>query len=165
MISNSTDRMVLAGSPSGPAVDRREPLGGRAKRIFDVVFAVVALSTGAVIFVAIVLVVKFLNPGPVFYRHTRVGLNGARFGCLKFRTMVVDADARLVEHLAGDPKARARVRRYAQAHERSTDHTGDRNVPPPDEPRRATAVLQRPARGDEHCRPSPCDGGGVGGVR
>jgi len=37
------------------------------------------------------------SPGPVLFRQPRVGLEGAVFGMLKFRTMVVDAEERLAE--------------------------------------------------------------------
>ncbi len=43
----------------------------------------------------------------VFYAHKRVGRNGRQFNCLKFRTMVKDADERLARILASDPGARA----------------------------------------------------------
>jgi lipopolysaccharide/colanic/teichoic acid biosynthesis glycosyltransferase len=37
--------------------------------------------------------IKFCSPGPVFYRGARVGLGGKLFAMLKFRTMVVNAEA------------------------------------------------------------------------
>lgn len=37
-------------------------------------------------------VIKIVSPGPVFFKQERVGYLGRRFGCLKFRTMAVDAD-------------------------------------------------------------------------
>ncbi len=43
---------------------------------------------------------------PIF-RHGRVGRQGRPFGCLKFRTMVVEAEAALAAHLAANPAARA----------------------------------------------------------
>jgi len=48
----------------------------------------------------IAIAVKFADPGPILYRHRRVGRNGKAFECLKFRTMVVDADAILHRHLS-----------------------------------------------------------------
>ena len=41
--------------------------------------------------------------GPAIFAHQRIGANGRRFGCLKFRTMVVDAAAVLELSLARDP--------------------------------------------------------------
>lgn len=43
--------------------------------------------------------------GSALFRHERIGLNGKPFYCLKFRTMCVDADRRLQEHLAENPAA------------------------------------------------------------
>ena len=40
---------------------------------------------------------KLNDRGPVFFRQVRVGRNGQLFRCLKFRTMVVDAEAKLAE--------------------------------------------------------------------
>jgi undecaprenyl-phosphate galactose phosphotransferase len=48
---------------------------------------------------------------PVFYRHERIGKGGRRFECLKFRTMVADADRVLADHLAAHPEAQAAWRR------------------------------------------------------
>ena len=39
--------------------------------------------------------VKLADGGPVFFRQTRTGRDGEQFDCLKFRTMVVDAEERL----------------------------------------------------------------------
>ena len=39
------------------------------------------------------LAVRASSPGPILYRQERIGRGGARFQCLKFRTMVVDADS------------------------------------------------------------------------
>ncbi len=54
----------------------------------------------------IFLVVALLNigsGGPVFFAHRRIGIGGKPFYCLKFRTMVVDADRVLKVALAEDP--------------------------------------------------------------
>ena len=45
--------------------------------------------------------------GPVFFSHRRVGRGGREFGCLKFRSMRVDAAEALQELLERDPEARA----------------------------------------------------------
>ena len=44
--------------------------------------------------------------GPVIFAHKRIGRNGKPFFCYKFRSMRVDAEARLAELLAADPAAR-----------------------------------------------------------
>ena len=48
-----------------------------------------------------------LDSGPVIFGHRRIGLEGQEFRCLKFRTMVVDADAVLARTLTEDPDAAA----------------------------------------------------------
>ena len=40
---------------------------------------------------------KLNDRGPVFFKQVRVGRNGKPFRCFKFRTMVVDAEAKLAE--------------------------------------------------------------------
>jgi exopolysaccharide production protein ExoY len=57
--------------------------------------------------IGIALAIRAHDGGPVFFRHRRVGRNGKAFYCMKFRTMSVDAEARLKELLATDPAARA----------------------------------------------------------
>lgn len=83
------------------------PLGGFAKRSFDIVFATLALIAFAVPVVLIAVALKLLSPGPLVFAHTRVGLGGRNFQCLKFRTMVVDAQEQLDTLLANDAAARA----------------------------------------------------------
>lgn len=79
----------------------------RAKRAFDVTVAGLALLFLAPVFATVALLIKLTDPGPVFFRHARMGRQGVRFGCLKFRTMAVDADTRLRDILANDPEAAA----------------------------------------------------------
>ena len=55
----------------------------------------------------IVAVMVGRDGGPILFGHERVGLNGRRFRCLKFRSMVVDADKVLHELLANDAAAAA----------------------------------------------------------
>jgi exopolysaccharide production protein ExoY len=78
----------------------------QVKRCFDLMFSAVGLLAVApfILFVAMILCV--LEGRPVFIKHLRVGRGGSRFGCLKFRTMVVDADAVLQRHLADNEEAR-----------------------------------------------------------
>ncbi|HEX5054538.1 MAG TPA: sugar transferase [Planctomycetota bacterium] len=73
----------------------REPVvvAALAKRCVDLVGASVGLLVLLPVFVACALAVKVTSRGPVFFRQTRVGKNGADFVCLKFRTMRVGAHA------------------------------------------------------------------------
>lgn len=58
-----------------------------AKRIFDVLAASVGLLLLAPLLVVIALWVRLDSPGPVLFRHRRVGRAGRPFQVLKFRTM------------------------------------------------------------------------------
>ena len=74
------------------------------KRFFDIVLSICALVLLAPVFATIALIVKS-DGGAVFFRQTRIGLLGREFKMLKFRSMVVDAEARLKELLARNEKA------------------------------------------------------------
>ncbi|MFE1744017.1 sugar transferase [Coleofasciculus sp. H7-2] len=62
------------------------------KRCFDFCSSIILLLLAAPIYLLIVLLIKLDSPGPVFYKQTRVGLNGKQFKVWKFRTMVTNAD-------------------------------------------------------------------------
>ena len=76
-----------------------KPVGGIQKRIVDICIASTALLLLAPIFVLVSLLVMGFNGGTIFYRHKRLGHDGRHFDCLKFRTMVSDADTVLAKHL------------------------------------------------------------------
>lgn len=77
------------------------------KRVTDGFFAAVAFVFSLPLFVVIPLLIKLTSRGPVFYRHRRIGQGGREFRIWKFRSMYADADARLAEMLAKDPKLKA----------------------------------------------------------
>ena len=62
------------------------------KRLFDFVFSLIGLLVLSPVLLAIALAIKLNSTGPVFYKGTRVGLNGVLFKMYKFRTMIVNAD-------------------------------------------------------------------------
>jgi exopolysaccharide biosynthesis polyprenyl glycosylphosphotransferase len=68
-----------------------------AKRCVDAVVALFALLALSPILTLIAVAVRLTSPGPVLFRQTRVGRNGEEFRMLKFRTMCVDAETRLVD--------------------------------------------------------------------
>jgi lipopolysaccharide/colanic/teichoic acid biosynthesis glycosyltransferase len=76
------------------------------KRAMDLVLAGAALLLLAPLMLIVAALVAS-DGGPVFFRHPRVGRHGRAFGCLKFRTMVPDAEKALEELLQRDPRARA----------------------------------------------------------
>jgi exopolysaccharide biosynthesis polyprenyl glycosylphosphotransferase len=76
------------------------------KRTFDVVFSSFVLVAASPLMLVIALLIKLDSPGPVFYRHRRITATGREFECLKFRSMVQDADRQLDRLLASDPGMR-----------------------------------------------------------
>jgi len=62
------------------------------KRAFDVIVSAFALIVLAPFMAAVALLIRVTSPGPVIFRQTRCGLNGRRFTCYKFRSMVEDAE-------------------------------------------------------------------------
>ncbi|WP_121368992.1 sugar transferase [Frondihabitans australicus] len=67
------------------------------KRATDVALSGLGILLTLPLMAVIALVVRADDGGPVLFRQTRVGRDGQRFTMLKFRTMVVDAEARLAE--------------------------------------------------------------------
>jgi exopolysaccharide production protein ExoY len=65
------------------------------KRAIDLVAALALLAAAAPLLAALAAVVKLTSRGPVLFRHARLGRGGRPFSCLKFRTMVRDAEAQL----------------------------------------------------------------------
>ncbi|MCZ8280049.1 MAG: sugar transferase [Acetobacteraceae bacterium] len=77
-----------------------------AKRALDIIGAGLGLVLLSPFFLIVALMVR-ADGGPAFFAHQRVGRGGKLFGCLKFRSMVFDSQARLEALLASDPAARA----------------------------------------------------------
>lgn len=76
------------------------------KRILDVAGAIVL----AMVFSPLILAIAVLmhgEEGSIIYKHRRVGRDGRAFECLKFRTMVPNADQVLRELLERDPAIKA----------------------------------------------------------
>ena len=72
---------------------------GVIKRFCDVVGALSLLIILFPLFPVIALAIKLDSPGPVFFRHSRVGKNGKQFVLWKFRSMRMD-----VPQYANSPK-------------------------------------------------------------
>jgi exopolysaccharide production protein ExoY len=104
--SRALDREFGDDAPNIEWLDGRGAVvGGGIKRGFDVIAALIAIVLLLPLFGLIALAIKLWDRGPVFYRHRRIGLNGAAFDCLKFRSMVVNSDEALRRHLAANGEA------------------------------------------------------------
>lgn len=64
----------------------------RLKRVFDLIMTVAFAPLWVPLTAAVALHVKVAAGGPVLYRQVRVGRNGETFDCVKFRTMVANAE-------------------------------------------------------------------------
>lgn len=100
--------LVLAEWETGSCAPPRpsSPTEAILWRIFDVVVAAAILVMVLPFLAALSAVLYLTDPGPIFYRHRRLGFRGRYFECLKFRSMRVDGDAILRDHLRKCPAAR-----------------------------------------------------------
>jgi len=62
------------------------------KRALDIACIIAAAPVWLPLGLFVSVLIKVVSPGPAFFRQERVGYLGRRFGCLKFRTMAVNAD-------------------------------------------------------------------------
>jgi len=83
-----------------------DPAERAVKTGLDFSLAAAGVIVLAPLFLLIALLLKLESPGPVFFSQVRLGKNGRRFNCLKFRSMCVDAERRLSDLLAADPEAK-----------------------------------------------------------
>jgi lipopolysaccharide/colanic/teichoic acid biosynthesis glycosyltransferase len=67
------------------------------KRLLDVVFTLIGLIVLLPLLLVIAVAIKMDSPGPVLFVQERVGLNGRRFACFKFRSMRQDPVAEVEE--------------------------------------------------------------------
>ncbi|MEM8719717.1 MAG: sugar transferase [Cyanobacteria bacterium P01_G01_bin.39] len=69
--------------------------GNLVKRIFDIVFALFVLTIFSPLYLVLMVLVSLNSRGPIFYVQQRIGKNHRPFNCIKFRTMVDNADQAL----------------------------------------------------------------------
>lgn len=77
-------------------------VASKAKRALDIFGAIVGLMMTGLVAIPIAIAMQFDDPGKVFYRQNRCGLNGKPFTIWKFRSMVANAEQKrhLVENQA-----------------------------------------------------------------
>jgi lipopolysaccharide/colanic/teichoic acid biosynthesis glycosyltransferase len=68
-----------------------------AKRAIDLLASTIGLVVVCPAHLAIAAAIKLEDRGPIFFNATRVGRGGRPFRMYKYRTMVVDAEARLAD--------------------------------------------------------------------
>jgi exopolysaccharide production protein ExoY len=76
-------------------------------RALDIVIASLVILFVLPLMVACSLLVLVSSPGPLLFRQSRIGRGGREFTCLKFRTMVCDADRVIEQILQADGAAQS----------------------------------------------------------
>ncbi len=97
---------TAAQATASPVAAQASPYS-TAKRILDVMGAVVLALVFSPLIFAIIVLMRRERGGSIIYKHRRIGRDGRAFECLKFRTMVPNADQVLRELLERDPAIKA----------------------------------------------------------
>ena len=84
-------------------------IGSRSmvKRAMDIIIAGSALIFLSPMMLIVALIIKLTDGGPALFKQKRIGLNGDEFTCLKFRSMVMNANEELERLLSSDADAAA----------------------------------------------------------
>ncbi len=88
---------------------REEPLNNPLmkflKRSVDVILSgVFLLTVYPFVWTAVAIGIHITSPGPILFRQVRTGYNGKGFKCLKFRSMIVNAESDKVQATENDPR-------------------------------------------------------------
>jgi Undecaprenyl-phosphate galactose phosphotransferase WbaP len=89
-----------------------DPWSQRLKRILDLAATVIGGLFVLPLIATLALLVRLESSGPIFYSDKRMGRDGKLFSCVKFRTMVPDAERLLHVLLAEDEEAREEYLKY-----------------------------------------------------
>lgn len=88
----------------------RNNLARTRNRIFKRSFDFGLSVFGTIVIAPILAIIAFLiycsSPGPIIFSHMRIGSNGKKFPCYKFRSMVSNSQEMLTKYLAENPQAR-----------------------------------------------------------
>ncbi len=106
---------IITGSAAATCVSAGQPIlfikhqlfKRSTKRGFDVSVATITLFLLLPLFALVATAIWLGDRKSPIFSHRRLGRDGRTFGCLKFRSMVVDAEAVLAAHLADNAVARA----------------------------------------------------------
>lgn len=96
------ERLILLGLKNNLA----RPINRLIKTLFDYCVTTVGIVLISPVMLGISFWIWFDSPGPVIFKHERVGMGGKPFYCYKFRTMCEDADEKLSQLLKDNPGVR-----------------------------------------------------------
>jgi Undecaprenyl-phosphate galactose phosphotransferase WbaP len=88
------------------------PWALRAKRILDLLTTAIGIALILPIFLVLTLLIFIESGRPIFYKDRRMGRDGTLFACVKFRTMVPDAEKMLLRMLDEDAEMRQEYSTY-----------------------------------------------------
>ena len=73
------------------------------KRVMEMILMFLSIPFLLTLFVVVAFLIKVTSPGPVFYKHKRIGLDGKEIWIWKFRTMTHNSEFALQEHIKENP--------------------------------------------------------------
>ena len=76
----------------------------KRKRILDVIISTVLLIILLPLFICIIILIKIITKGPIFFKWHVIGKNGKPFTGYKFRTMIANTDHLKVDLLESNEK-------------------------------------------------------------
>jgi Undecaprenyl-phosphate galactose phosphotransferase WbaP len=94
-----------------------DPWAQRFKRVLDLGATLIGGALILPLLLMLSLLVWIESGRPIFYSDKRMGRDGKLFSCVKFRTMVPDAEALLQRMLAEDPEVREEYLKYHKLRE------------------------------------------------
>jgi exopolysaccharide biosynthesis polyprenyl glycosylphosphotransferase len=91
--SSKLTTRVIAGSPL-IKISSTKFTGPQyfVKTTFDILFSLIALIIASPVMLVTAIAIKVTDRGPIFFKQTRIGINGKEFKILKFRSMKVGAE-------------------------------------------------------------------------
>ena len=97
LASQPTTRLLATRTAQNTMIDWTPSIAARSwmKRGIDLIASGLGLVILTPLLLVVVGLIRITSPGPIFFCQQRMGLGGRIFSCLKFRTMVVDAEAKL----------------------------------------------------------------------
>ena len=104
VLGGLAEALTEEGGHAAATLTPAGPVGGLRKSVMDRCGAAALLLLLAPLFLLVTLLIR-RDGGTALFRHQRLGADGRMFACLKFRTMVSEADKVLAQLLATDPVA------------------------------------------------------------
>lgn len=94
LILGQANQEDFFGHPLFSFQNREEaPLRMGIKRLLDMLIAATMLVLLSPLLAVVAILIKIFMPGPVLFSQQRSGKGGTTFGLLKFRSMIIDAEA------------------------------------------------------------------------